>query len=143
LSETVLGFDVGARRIGVAVGNDLMRRAQRAAVIDADVADGGIGAIAKLVDEWQPERFVVGVPLPEDTDAKPKSAALARCERFATRIGERFHLPVERVDERYSSIEADEVHRERRRAGVARRAKTLDDVAAEIILQRYFDNLPA
>jgi putative Holliday junction resolvase len=143
LSETVLAFDVGARRIGVAVGNDLIRQAQRAAVIDADVADGGLAAIAKLVDEWRPERFVVGVPLPESTDGQSKSPALARCERFAVRIGERFHLPVERVDERYSSIEADDVHRERRRAGIARRAKTLDDVAAEIILQRYFDSLPA
>jgi putative Holliday junction resolvase len=142
LSETVLGFDVGARRIGVAVGNDLIRRAQRAAVVDADVADGGIAAIAKLVDEWRPERLVVGVPLPEEPD-RTKSPSLARCERFAEHLGERFRLPVERVDERDSSIEADDLHRERRRAGVARRAKSIDDVAAEIILQRYFDGLPA
>jgi RNase H-fold protein (predicted Holliday junction resolvase) len=51
-------------------------------------------------------------------------------------------LPVERVDERYSSIDADHVQRDRRAAGLVRRAKVLDDVAAEVILQRYFDSLP-
>jgi putative holliday junction resolvase len=142
LSETVLGFDVGARRIGVAVGNDLLRRAQRAAIVDASHDDGGIAAIERLVREWQPERLVVGVPLPVDPPPAKPSPALARCERFATRIGERFRLPVERVDERYSSIDADGLHRERRAAGVARRAAALDDVAAEVILQRYFDSLP-
>jgi RNase H-fold protein (predicted Holliday junction resolvase) len=59
------------------------------------------------------------------------------------RLGERFRLPVERVDERYSSLDADQLHRDRRAAGLARRAKALDDVAAEVILQRYFDSLPA
>jgi putative Holliday junction resolvase len=164
LSETVLGFDVGARRIGVAVGNDLLRQARAAAIVDAGVADLGHEAIGRLVREWQPERFVVGVPLPVDDDADdavdnvasdavdagakaaattPRpSPALVRCERFARWLGERFGIPVERVDERYSSIDADTVHRERRGAGLARRAKRLDDVAAEVILQRWFDNLP-
>lgn len=146
MSETVLGFDVGARRIGVAVGNDLLRRAQRAAIVDASHDDEGIAAIDRLVHEWRPERLVVGIPLPVDAAAanlpQRASAALVRCERFATRIGERFRLPVERVDERYSSIDADRLHRERRAAGVARKAAALDDVAAEVILQRYFDSLP-
>ncbi len=141
LSETILGFDVGARRIGVAVGNDLLRRAQPAAIVAVD-ADDGLPAIAKLVAEWRPDRLVVGMPLPVDDAATRPSATLARCERFATRLGDRFALPVERVDERYSSIDADDLHRDRRRAGLARRAKALDDVAAEVILQRWFDALP-
>jgi putative Holliday junction resolvase len=147
LSETILAFDVGARRIGVAVGNDLLRQAQPAAIVDADVDDDGLGAIAKLIREWQPERLVVGIPLAIDapseaTPVKP-SATLARCERFAKMLVAQFHLPVERVDERYSSRDADRLHRDRRQAGLARRAKALDDVAAEVILQRYFDSLPA
>jgi len=151
LSETVLGFDVGARRIGVAVGNDLLRQARAAAIVQVG-EDEGLNAIAKIVDAWRPERLVVGMPLPHspgadaadaaiDAPAKP-SPALIRSERFATRLGQRFKLPVERVDERYSSIDADHLHRDRRQAGLARRAKALDDVAAEVILQRYFDALP-
>ena len=146
MSETVLGFDVGTRRIGVAVGNDLLRQARAAAIVDVKPDDDGLDAIERLVREWQPERLVVGIPMPvEDhlaSERKPPPA-LARCERFAKRLGERFRLPVERVDERYSSIDADRVHRDRRQAGLARRAKALDDVAAEVILQRYFDDLPA
>ncbi len=146
MSETVLGFDVGARRIGVAVGNDLLRMARPAAIVEARDGDDGLAAIAKLVGEWRPERLVVGMPLPvaadaDTTPAKP-SPALVRCERFAARVAERFQLPVERVDERYSSIDADRLHRDRRHAGLARRATALDDVAAEVILQRYFDALP-
>ncbi len=143
MSETVLGFDVGTRRIGVAVGNDLLRRARSAAIVPVG-PDDGLQAIAKLVDEWRPERLVVGIPLPVEAiePASPASPAFKRCERFATRLAERFKLPVERVDERYSSIDADTLHRDRRQAGLARRAKALDDVAAEVILQRYFDALP-
>ncbi len=144
MSETVLGFDVGTRRIGVAVGNDLLRQARAAAIVDVGHEDDGLGAIERLVREWQPERLVVGVPLPvDDADPAQRSPALVRCERFAKRLGERFRLPVERVDERYSSIDADRVQRERRAAGLVRRAKVLDDVAAEVILQRYFDSLPS
>ncbi len=146
MSETVLAFDVGSRRIGVAVGNDLLRLARSAAIVQAG-PDEGLAAIAKLIDEWRPERLVVGIPLPVDavgtTEPAPAaSPAYRRCERFATRLAERFRLPVERVDERYSSIDADTLHRDRRQAGLARRAKALDDVAAEVILQRYFDALP-
>ena len=68
--------------------------------------------------------------------------ALARCERFIEQLSRRFGLPVARVDERYSSIDADTIHRERRHAGFVKRAKALDDVAAEVILQRYLDALP-
>jgi len=145
LSETVLAFDVGARRIGVAVGNTLLRQARPAAIVNVGDRDEGLGAIDKLVREWQPERLVVGIPLPlEPPDATKKpSPAFARCERFATRLGQHFKLPVERVDERYSSIDADQLHRDRRQAGLSRRAKALDDVAAEVILQRWFDALPS
>ena len=143
-SETLLAFDVGTRRIGVAVGNDLVRRAHPAAIVDVTESDDGFASITKLVDEWRPERLVVGIPMPVDAqvrDDRP-APALARCERFIEQLTRRFALPVARVDERYSSIDADTIHRERRQAGLAKRAKALDDVAAQVILQRYFDALP-
>ena len=148
MSETVLAFDVGARRIGVAVGNTLLRRASPAAIVTPTADDDGAAAVERLVREWQPERLVVGMPLPlalegHAGETRKPSPALARCERFAAGIARRFGLPVERVDERYSSIDADHLHRDRRQAGLARRAEALDDVAAEVILQRWFDALPA
>ena len=120
-------------------------RRDRRPIVQAGDHDEGLGAIDRLVREWRPERLVVGIPEPLDEhDASKKpSPAFARCERFAVRIGQRFELPVERVDERYSSIDADQLHRDRRQAGLSRRAKALDDVAAEVILQRWFDALPA
>lgn len=144
LSETLLAFDVGARRIGVAVGNGLVRRAHPVTIVEVNESDGGFAAIAKLVDQWRPERLVVGIPMPAGTQpsgTRP-SPALARCERFIEQLTRRFALPVARVDERYSSIDADAMHRERRQAGLAKRAKALDDVAAQVILQRYLDTLP-
>lgn len=145
MSETLLAFDVGARRIGVAVGNDLLRRAQALEIVRVEGDDEGLGTIGRLVDEWNPQRLVVGIPFALSTDpvAAPPSAAQKRCERFVATLEKRFALPVERVDERYSSIDADAAHRERRSAGVAKRARELDDVAAEVILQRWFDALPA
>jgi len=147
--ETLLGFDVGARRIGVAVGNDLVRQAHAAAIVNVTDGDDGLTTIAKLIDEWRPERLVVGIPFALDVDAQAPqdherrpSHALARCERLIRQLTRRFGLPVARVDERYSSIDADTIHRERRHAGAAKRAKALDDVAAQVILQRYFDALP-
>ncbi len=145
MSETLLAFDVGARRIGVAVGNDLVRRAHAAAIVGLQPGDDPIEAVARLVDEWRPERMVVGMPCPvgELPEDKTRRASQARCEDFAQCLAQRFGIPVERVDERYSSIDADRVQRERRAAGLVRRAKVLDDVAAEVILQRYFDSLPS
>ncbi len=142
VSETLLAFDVGARRIGVAVGNDLVRHAQPLALVAVGPDRDGLAEIGKLVDEWRPQRLVVGIPLAAGDGEAGVTESLRRCERFARRVAEHFALPVERVDERYSSIDADEIHRARRSAGLARRARALDDVAAQVILQRYLDGLP-
>ena len=141
--ETLLAFDVGARRIGVAVGNDFIRHAHAAAIVRVTESDDGLAAIAKLVDEWRPERLVVGMPFSVGGGGSKPTASFARCERFVERLARRFGLPIARVDERYSSIDADTIHRVRRQAGAVKRANALDDVAAQVILQRYFDALPA
>lgn len=141
MSETLLAFDVGARRIGVAVGNDLVRHAQPVRVVDVTEKDDGFAAIGKIVAEWGPQRLVVGMPTADVPNPSTK-ASQKRCDDFARAAQARFALPVERVDERYSSIDADAIHRERRGAGLARRTQALDAVAAQVILQRYLDALP-
>jgi putative holliday junction resolvase len=122
--RTVLGFDFGARRIGVAVGNSVTRRAQPLAVI-ADEGETRWRRIAELIGSWQPAQLVVGVA--RHPDGAPHEMT-ARCERFARQLAGRFRLPVACVDERYSSV----VTRDGR-----------DDEAAAVILQQWFDEAVA
>ncbi len=133
----ILGFDVGARRIGVAVGNTLSRSARAIAMVAAHDDGPDWDAVAALVREWRPDRLVVGEPLTLDGEAQP---ATHFARRFAREAGTRFGLPVDLVDERSSSREADRRFAEKRRAGQARRrdARALDAVAAQVILERWF-----
>jgi putative Holliday junction resolvase len=133
----LLAFDVGARRIGVAVGNTLSRSARAIAMVAATDQGPDWSAVAALVREWRPDRLIVGEPLTLDGEAQ-LATHLAR--RFAREAGERFALPVDLVDERSSSREADRRFAESRRNGQARRrdARALDAVAAQVILERWF-----
>ena len=116
----VLGFDFGARRIGVAIGNSVTREARPLAVIDAQGA-ARWARIAALIDEWQPAQFVVGIPRHPDGAAHEMTE---RCERFARQLEGRYRRAVARVDERYSSAVV--------RDGA-------DDAAAAVILQQWLE----
>lgn len=124
--ETVLGFDFGLKRIGVAVGNSLLQQAQPLTIIDAATNDAKFTAIASLLDQWQPARCIVGLPLHPDGAAHAMSD---RCRRFANQLHGRFGLPVVLVDERYSSAVLAQ-----------RRGERIDAEAAAVILQQYFDD---
>lgn len=135
---TVLAFDFGEKRIGVAVGEMALQHAHPLTVIRGEANAERFSAIAALIAEWQPCRLVVGLPLA--LDGTPH-AMTARCTRFANQLRGRFALPVDYADERLSSCEAEE----RLRAGGhnARSARAhLDAVAAQLILQFYFDQNP-
>lgn len=103
-AETVLAFDFGLKRIGVAVGSRLTGGAQPLATIAATSDAQRFDRIAALIGEWQPQRLVVGRPTHPDGLPLPVTA---RCERFARQLHGRFGLPVHLVDENYSSVEAD------------------------------------
>ena len=138
--ETIIAFDFGLRRIGVAVGQDITASANP---IDA-VRNGATGpdwpAIERTVREWRPQRLIVGMPLHED-GAPPDLAE--PIERFITEL-ERFGLPVERVDERYSSIEAGEQLRAERASGLRGKIskEAIDSMAAALIAQRWLQRSP-
>jgi putative Holliday junction resolvase len=116
--EVVLGFDFGARRIGVAIGNTLTREARPLAIVAA-AGDARWQRLAALVDAWQPARLVVGIPRHPDGSAHEMTA---RCEKFARQLEGRLRRPVARVDERYSSAVV---------------ADGRDDEAAAVILQQW------
>jgi len=130
LEETLLAFDVGVKRIGVAMGNTLMRDARPLEIIPAGTRDERFARIAALLKEWQPQRIVVGLSLAADGGEQPMTV---QCRRFANQIYGRFGLPVVLVDERYSSMIAQSQRKLKRGEGD-------DALAAAVILQRYFDD---
>lgn len=125
--ETLLGFDFGTKRIGIAIGNTLTRQARPIEIIHSEVRDVRFARIAALLHEWQPQRLVVGLAL--DSHGGEQEAT-ARCRRFANQLHGRFGLPVVLVDERGSSMEAQ--------ALLGTNAPD-DAMAAAVILQRYLD----
>ncbi|VVD95038.1 Holliday junction DNA helicase RuvA [Pandoraea morbifera] len=138
-SATVLAFDYGERRIGVAIGNLLLREARALTVVANLNRDVRFAEMGKLIAEWQPERIVVGLPChPDGTPHEMTQQA----KRFGNQLNGRFGVPVFWVDERYSSVAAAAALAE---AGVKVSQKTsLDAEAARIILQQYFDeHVPA
>jgi putative Holliday junction resolvase len=133
---TVLAFDFGEKRIGVATGETLLGNAHPLTVIHAQSNDDRMAAIGRLVDEWRPVQLVVG--LPTHADGTPHQMT-----RLATKFGERlqrrFHLPVSYADERLTSLDAEARLRETGRN--SRTAKPLlDAVAAQLILQTWFES---
>jgi putative Holliday junction resolvase len=128
--ETLLAFDVGAKKIGVAMGNTLMRQARALEIIPAGTRDARFERIAALLKEWQPQRIVVGLSLATDGGDQPMTA---HCKRFANQMHGRFGLPVVLVDERYSSMLAQSER-------PLRRGEDDDALAAAVILQRWFDD---
>lgn len=133
---TVLAFDFGEKRIGVAVGETLLEQAHPLTVIRAHANAERFAAIAALIDEWQPAQLVVGLPTTLDGEAHGMTA---RCTRFANQLHGRFGLPVAFADERLSSVDAEE--RLRMAGHDARSAKNhVDAVAAQLILQTYFES---
>ena len=136
---SVLAFDFGVKRIGIAIGTllDAGRPgpARALTTIDAEANDVRFAAIGRLIDEWQPVRLLVGRPLNDDGTPHKMTA---RCERFANQLRGRFRLPVDDVDERFSSTEADASLRRRGLAWQARKAQ-VDAEAALVILQSWLD----
>ena len=123
--ETILGFDFGLKRIGVAVGNSLIRQAQPLTIISAATNDAKFAAIDALLKEWQPTRCIVGLPRHPDG---AEHEMTVRCRRFANQLQGRYGVATALVDERYSSAVIAQ-----------KRGEAIDAQAAAIILQQYFD----
>jgi putative Holliday junction resolvase len=123
---TVMAFDFGTRRIGVAVGNTLTCLGQPIRSISESSSDAAFKLIEGLLKEWQPNRLVVGLPCHPDGTEHEMSA---RARRFGNQLHGRFHLPVEWVDERYTSAVLE---------GNPDMRDNLDAESAALILEQYF-----
>jgi len=129
---TVLGFDVGARRIGVAVGSAFGHGARALAVVDVHGDKPDWSAIDRLQKEWRPHGLIVGDPMTLDGGDQP---IRQRAHAFARELQQRYRLPVVLVDERSSSIEAAQRFATDRAEGRRRRrdAEGLDAVAPAVM----------
>ena len=136
---TVVGFDYGARRIGVAVGNAISRSARALEVLANAERGPDWPRLDSLLREWRPDALLVGLPLTVN-DAEQQASRAAR--NFAAELEARYRLPVVFVDERHSSREAAQRFAERRAGGAAKRkhAATLDAQAAAIIVERWLEH---
>jgi putative Holliday junction resolvase len=134
----VLGFDVGSRRIGVAVGSAL-GGARAVAVVDVHAAGPDWNVLDRLLREWRPGGLVVGDPLTLEGEDQP---ARKRARAFGHALRQRYSLPLVMVDERSSSVEAAHRFARDRAAGNRRRkdAAQLDALAAAVIIERWLDN---
>lgn len=133
---TVLGFDVGSRRIGVAVGSGFGTGARAIAVVAVHAGSPDWNEIERLRREWRPDGLIVGDPMTIDGGDQPIRKA---AQTFARQLRERTQLPVVMVDERGSSIEAAHRFADERATGRKRRrdAVALDAVAAAVIVERW------
>jgi putative Holliday junction resolvase len=131
----VLGIDLGSRRIGVAVSDGLGLTAQPRTTISRHGGLRDLEAIAHVVREVGAERIVLGLPL---DPAGNETDAARRARAFGERLGAHLNLPIDLIDESFSTVEAEEVLL---RADVSRkrRREVVDKLAAAVILQRWLD----
>ena len=127
MKQTFLAFDYGTKRIGVAIGNSEIRQAQPLKTIYNKSLDDTFGAIQKIVKEWEVSLFVVGLPTHPDG---AEHEMTKRAKRFGNQLHGRLNLPVEWVDERYTSAVVDDQQGD------------IDSQAAVLILEQYFQENP-
>jgi putative holliday junction resolvase len=135
-SGTVLAFDFGEKRIGVAVGDTTVAIAHPLTTIHETATDRRFAHIERLINEWQPGQLVVGLPAHLD-GTEHEMSRLAR--KFAQRLAGRFALPVTLVDERLTSVAADSALAEHG-VDASRRKLLVDAAAACEILQTHFNS---
>lgn len=123
MSDTVMGFDYGTKRIGVAIGNFLLKKGSPLRIIPSVPKERRWEEIEKLVEEWQPVEFVVGRPVyPDGTPHEMTRLA----EKFSRQLAARFRRHTHMTDERYTSALLEDVD------------GPVDDMSAAIILEQWF-----
>jgi putative Holliday junction resolvase len=135
MHETIMAFDFGRRRIGVAVGQQVTGSANPLGVIRNNESGPDWPAIDKILNEWQPARLIVGMPAHVDG---ARSDISNEVDRFAAEL-KRFERPIETIDERYTSIEAGEILKSERAMGLRGRIRKemIDSTAAVLIAERW------
>lgn len=137
--RTLLGFDYGNKRIGVAVGQELTRSSRALCTLSNTGNNPDWPAIGELIREWQPDLVIVGMPHNMDDD-RPHALA-ERVQDFGNQLKQRYNLPVTWIDERLSSLEAEaQLADSGKSRGDKRDKASIDKLAAAIILQTWLNH---
>ena len=129
MNNLVMSFDFGTKKIGIAVGQHITCTANPLTILSAKDGIPDWQQLERLIKEWQPVHFVVGLPLNMD-DSPSEMSRLA--EKFGRKLSGRYNIPHSTIDERLSSFEA---------RGQVDTAELVDALAAKIILETYFRQL--
>jgi putative Holliday junction resolvase len=123
MTKIILAFDFGEKRIGVAVGNTFTKTADALRIVHEKNQSEKFRVIETLIQEWQPQLLVIGLPMhPDGTEHE----MTLKARRFANQLHGRFNKEIVLVDERYTSVSVPNGH---------------DALAAQLILQQYLDTL--
>lgn len=134
----IMGLDVGSKTVGVAVSDLLGYTAQGIEIIQIDEQNGNFGMkrLTQLVEQYQVERFVLGLPKNMNNTLGPRAEA---SKAYGERINRKFGIPVEYQDERLTTVEAERMLIEEGNVRRDKRKKVIDKLAAVMILQNYLD----
>ncbi len=130
MSGTILGFDYGTKKIGIAVGQTITGTANPLTTLRCVKDKPDWDGIEKIIQQWQPTDLVIGLPI--DTD-ESETEISSKARRFSRQLEGRFHLPVHMADERYTSASA------RSMAGKVKKVEELDALAAKLILETWLN----
>ena len=131
----IMALDIGEKRIGIAISDPKERVASPLVVLDAVQVERGEKPFTRLLEDWEPELFLCGLPLTLNGEEGPQAQ---RVRKVAQAISARFHIPIEFTDERLSSREAKRILREEGLDERAMRGK-IDMIAASVFLQAWLD----
>lgn len=138
MHEYVLGIDYGSQRVGVAVGQTLSRQAQALHTLTNNTKL--LTALSAVIEEWQVKQLVLGLPLTMDGNEQEFTR---RVKNFSKKLTQHTGLPVHWMDERLTSFEAERQFQQRREMQLskAKNKDRIDAMAAQVILQSWFDQL--
>ena len=131
----IMALDIGEKRIGIAISDPQERVASPLVVLDAVQVERGERPFTRLLEDWEPELFLCGLPLSLNGEEGPQAQ---RVRKVAQEISARFHIPIEFTDERLSSREAKRILREEGLDERSMRGK-IDMIAASVFLQAWLD----
>ena len=133
-----IGIDFGLANIGIAIGQSITKTASALKTIHTS-KQFNWDELDEVIKQWQPAAIIIGKPLDEDGQ---EQLTTKQAHNFAKKLIRRYHLPVHEVDERYSSLQAQDEFASARKLGNAKKkhSKNLDAHAAKNILQRWLDS---
>ena len=130
-TKLIMGFDFGTKKIGVAIGQMVTATATPISIIRVEKGVPNWFMLEKLINQWKPERLVVGLPLNMDDSHSNMSR---RALKFSSELENRFGIAVSNVDERLSTFEARQLYKSR---STENNQEELDDKVAALILESW------